>query len=138
MLASDFSKGVLCSLNLVDGGIISSASVAGLLADLQLEGNRYSVTIFIYTLASIAFSLPATLAIRLFGPRVCFALITFLFGVFTIVRLHFSDERWHPKAKDSQCTAFVHTWKELIGLRILAGIAVVRDLCNAYSTGLHD
>ena len=78
--------GVLCSLNLVDGGILSSASVAGLLTDLQLEeGNRYSVTIFIFTLAQITFSLPTAICIRLLGPRACFALTTIFFGVFTIV-----------------------------------------------------
>ena len=78
--------GVLACLNIVDGGTISSASVAGLLEDLQLEdGNRYSVAIFIFTLAQVMFSLPATICVRLIGPRASFAVTTFLFGAFTIV-----------------------------------------------------
>ena len=37
--------GILCSLNLLDSGIISSASVTSMLSDLSLTGNRYSVAI---------------------------------------------------------------------------------------------
>ena len=77
--------GILASLDLLDSGILSSASVTSLLKDLDLEGNRYSVSIFIFTVSSIAFQLPATLAVRIFGPRLFFALITFSFGLITLV-----------------------------------------------------
>ena len=98
--------GVLCSLNLLDGNIISSASVTSMLSDLGLDvDNRYSVAIFIYTIASITFQLPSTLAVRLLGPRIFFATITFLFGLFTL------------------CTAFVRSWSQMIGLRVLSGMA---------------
>ena len=43
--------GILCSLNLLDSGVISSASVTSMLSDLDLTGNRYSVSIFIFTIA---------------------------------------------------------------------------------------
>ena len=79
--------GVLASLDLLDSGILSSASVTSLLKDLGLEGNRYSVSIFIFTVSSVAFQLPATLAVRVLGPRIFFALITFSFGLVTLVRL---------------------------------------------------
>ena len=98
--------GILCSLNLLDSGIISSASVTSMLVDLQLTGNRYSVSIFIFTIASVCFQLPATIAVRLLGPRIFFAVTTFCFGLITI------------------CTAFIHTWKEMIAMRILLGIAM--------------
>ncbi|KAF2132758.1 hypothetical protein P153DRAFT_428806 [Dothidotthia symphoricarpi CBS 119687] len=99
--------GVLCSLNLLDSGVISSASVTSMLGDLELDvGNRYSVSIFIFTIASIAFQLPSTIAVRMFGPRVWFSFITVCFGVITL------------------CTAFVQTWKQMIVLRILLGIAM--------------
>ncbi|KAK9795613.1 putative MFS transporter [Seiridium cardinale] len=49
--------GILCSLNLLDSGVISSASVTSMITDLELSGNRYSVSIFIFTIASIAFQL---------------------------------------------------------------------------------
>lgn len=99
--------GLLCSLNLLDSGIISSASVTSMLNDLGLDqGNRYSVSILIFTVASVCFQLPATLAVRILGPRSFFALITFSFGLITL------------------CTAFIHTWKEMILMRVLLGIAM--------------
>ncbi|KAF2035967.1 MFS general substrate transporter [Setomelanomma holmii] len=99
--------GILCSLNLLDSGVISSASVTSMLSDLELNvGNRYSVSIFIFTIASIAFQLPSTIAVRTFGPRIWFAFITFCFGIITM------------------CTAFVQTWRQMIALRILLGIAM--------------
>ncbi|KAK5126943.1 hypothetical protein LTR85_008301 [Meristemomyces frigidus] len=98
--------GLLCSLNLLDSGVISSASVTSMLSDLDLTGNRYSVSIFIFTIASITFQLPSTIAVRTFGPRRWFAFLTFCFGVITM------------------CTAFIHTWKEMIALRVLLGMAM--------------
>lgn len=99
--------GILCSLNLLDSGVISSASVTTMLHDLELDvGNRYSVSNFIFTIASIAFQLPSTIAARTFGPRIWFAFITVCFGIITL------------------CTAFVQTWRQMIALRILLGIAM--------------
>jgi sugar phosphate permease len=99
--------GILCSLDLLDSGVISSASVTSMLSDLHLDqGNRYSVSIFIFTIASIAFQLPSTIAVRTFGPRIWFAFITFSFGIITL------------------CTAFVTSWRQMIALRILLGMAM--------------
>jgi MFS family permease len=98
--------GILCSLNLLDSGVISSASVTSMLTDLDLTGPRYSISIFIFTIASIAFQLPSTLAVRTFGPRKWFAFITFSFGLITV------------------CTAFVTSWKQMIALRVLLGMAM--------------
>lgn len=98
--------GLLCSLNLLDSGVISSASVTSMLSDLDLSGNRFSVAIFIFTISSIAFQLPSTIAVRIIGPRIWFALITFAFGLITL------------------CTAFVQTWQQMIALRVLLGAAM--------------
>ncbi|KAK0313317.1 hypothetical protein LTR82_013551 [Friedmanniomyces endolithicus] len=98
--------GILCSLNLLDSGVISSASVTSMLSDLDLTGNRFSVSIFIFTIASVAFQLPSTIAVRTFGPRRWFPFITVSFGLITL------------------CTAFIQTWKEMIALRILLGMAM--------------
>lgn len=76
---------ILCSLDLLDSGVISSASVTSMIQDLDLRGNRFSVAIFIFTIASVTFQLPSTIAVRLFGPRVWFAGITVTFGVITLV-----------------------------------------------------
>ncbi|CAG8957491.1 hypothetical protein HYFRA_00011473 [Hymenoscyphus fraxineus] len=97
--------GILCSLNLLDSGIISSASVTSIFADLGLGvGDRYSVAILVYTVASVTFQLPATIAVRFLGPRLMFSFITVGFGVITM------------------CTAFINTWQQMVGLRILLGI----------------
>ncbi|KAH7035687.1 permease of the major facilitator superfamily [Microdochium trichocladiopsis] len=98
--------GILCSLNLLDSGVISSAAVTSMPADLGLEGNRFSVSIFIFTIASIAFQLPSTIACRTFGPRLWFSFITFCFGLITM------------------CTAFIQTWQQMIALRVLLGVAM--------------
>ncbi|KAI2623944.1 putative MFS transporter [Hypomontagnella submonticulosa] len=98
--------GILCSLNLLDSGVISSASVTSMPVDLDLTGNRFSVSIFIFTISSIAFQLPSTLAVRTFGPRLWFSFITFCFGLITM------------------CTAFIQTWQQMIALRVLLGIAM--------------
>lgn len=98
--------GLLCSLNLLDSGIISSASVTSIFQDLDLTPHRYSVSIFIFTIASIAFQLPSTIAVRVLGPRVWFSVITFCFGLVTF------------------CTAWIHDWKEMIALRVLLGVSM--------------
>ena len=68
--------GLLCSLNLLDSGIISSASVTSMLSDLELTGDRYSVAIFIFTISSIVFQLPSTILMRFIGPRTFFSAVT--------------------------------------------------------------
>ncbi|KAJ5952398.1 Major facilitator superfamily domain general substrate transporter [Penicillium vulpinum] len=99
--------GLLCSLNLLDSGVLSSASVTTMLDDLDLnQGNRYSVSIFIFTIASVVFQLPCTVAVRLVGPRIWFSSITFAFGLLTL------------------CTAFVQNWQQMIILRVLLGISM--------------
>jgi actin cytoskeleton-regulatory complex protein SLA1 len=100
-------SGILCSLNLLDSSIISSASVTSMLSDLQLDvDNRFSVAIFIFTISSVCFQLPSTLAVRIIGPRIYFSVTCFLFGLLTL------------------CTAFVRSWRDMIALRVLLGITM--------------
>jgi MFS family permease len=98
--------GLLCSLNLLDSGIISSASVTSMMDDLDLHGTRFSVAIFIFTVSSVVFQLPSTLAVRFVGPRIWFSVITVCFGVITI------------------CTAFVRTWEQMVIVRVLLGMSM--------------
>ncbi|KAK4175841.1 major facilitator superfamily domain-containing protein [Triangularia setosa] len=99
--------GILCSLNLLDSGVLSSAAVTSMLTDLGLDvGNRFSISIFIFTISSIVFQLPSTIAVRLLGPRIWFSVITFAFGLITLL------------------TGFVKTWQQMIALRILLGAAM--------------
>lgn len=141
--------GLLCSLNLLDSGIISSASVTSMLSDLGLDkGNRYSISILIFTVASICFQLPATIAVRLVGPRIFFSFITVCFGLITLVgdfilicvfvslelgpfsQSQCVDINVAPNNMLSvrQCTAFIHTWEEMILMRLLLGISMVFGL----------
>lgn len=98
--------GILCSLNLLDSGIISSAAVTSMPHDLDLTGNRFSVAIFIFVIASIVFSIPATIFMRMVGPPVFFSLVTFSFGLITF------------------CTAYITTWKQMIVMRVLLGMTM--------------
>lgn len=99
--------GILCSLNLLDSGVLSSAAVTSMPSDLGLDqGNRFSVAIFIFTIASIVFQLPSTIAVRILGPRIWFTTITLVFGIITL------------------CTGFVRNWQQMIVLRILLGAAM--------------
>ncbi|KAK3989932.1 high-affinity nicotinic acid transporter [Cladorrhinum sp. PSN332] len=99
--------GILCSLNLLDSGVISSAAVTSMLSDLGLDqGNRFSVAIFVFTISSIAFQLPSTIAVRIVGPRIWFTLITLAFGIITL------------------CAGFVKSWQQMIALRVMLGAAM--------------
>lgn len=98
--------GVLCCLNLLDSGILSSASVTSMQQDINLQGSHYSVSIFIFTIANVVFNLPFTVCVRLVGPRLWFAGSTLCFGIITL------------------CTAFIHTWGQMIALRVLLGISM--------------
>lgn len=98
--------GILCCLNLLDSGILSSASVTSMPNDLDLQGTRFSVAIFVFTIASVVFQLPCTVAVRFAGPRIWFASITVCFGLITL------------------CTAFVRTWRQMIALRVLLGVSM--------------
>lgn len=98
--------GILCSLNLLDSGIISSAAVTSMPQDLGLTGNRFSVAIFIFTVASICAQLPATIIMRFVGPPIFFSCTTICFGLITL------------------CTAFITSWREMIAMRVLLGISM--------------
>ena len=98
--------GILCSLNLLDSGITSSAAVTSMLSDLDLTGDRYSVSIFIFTVASVCCQLPATILLRFVGPRLFFSGTTCAFGAITM------------------CTAAITTWRQMIALRVLLGISM--------------
>ncbi|KAL2814800.1 major facilitator superfamily domain-containing protein [Aspergillus granulosus] len=99
--------GILAGLNLLDSGILAAASVTTLPQDLDLyHGNRQSVAIFIFTVSSIVCQLPSTIMVRWVGPRVWLSAITICFGLITL------------------CTSFVQTWRQLIVVRVLLGVAM--------------
>lgn len=98
--------GLLCALDLIDSGVMSSASATSMPTDLGLTGDRYSTAIWIVVLAQVVFKLPATIVMRFVGPPVFFTLITTLFGLITL------------------CMAYVQNWQQMIALRFLMGLAM--------------
>lgn len=98
--------GLLCALDLIDSGILSSASATSMPTDIGLVGGRYSTAIWIVTLAQVVFKLPATIAMRFVGPPRFFTFTTVLFGLITV------------------CMAYVTDWRQMIGLRFLMGLAM--------------
>lgn len=97
---------LLFGLNLLDSGILSSAAVTSMLKDLEPnQSSCYSISIFIFTIASVVIQLPCTIAERFAGPRIWFATITFIFGLLTL------------------CTAFIHSWRQMMALRVLLDVA---------------
>lgn len=98
--------GILCALDLIDSGIMSSASATSMPQDIGLVGGRYSTAVWIVTLAQVVFKLPATIAMRFVGPPVFFTFVTVLFGLITL------------------CMAYVADWKQMIALRFLMGLAM--------------
>lgn len=96
--------GILCSLSLQDSSVLSAAAVTSMPDDLSLTGDRYSIAIFITTIASICCQLPATVTMRLIGPRLFFSIVTVAFGLVT------------------SCTAWITSWQQMIVLRVLLGV----------------
>lgn len=98
--------GILCALDLIDSGIMSSASATSMPQDIGLVGGRYSTAVWIVTLAQVVFKLPATIAMRFVGPPIFFTFVTILFGLITL------------------CMAYVADWRQMIALRFLMGLAM--------------
>lgn len=98
--------GLLCALDLIDSGIMSSASATSMPSDLGLTGNRYSTAIWIVTVAQVVFKLPATILMRFVGPPAFFTCATVLFGLITLGM------------------GYVTNWRQMIALRFLMGLAM--------------
>lgn len=98
--------GLICALDLIDSGVMSSASATSMPQDLDLVGVRYSTAVWIVTLAQVIFKLPATIAMRFVGPPIFLTCTTMLFGLITL------------------CMAYVQDWRQMIGLRFLMGLAM--------------
>ncbi|KAJ6145274.1 Major facilitator superfamily domain general substrate transporter [Penicillium chermesinum] len=105
--------GLLCSLNLLDSGILSSAAVTTMLQDLQLDhGSRYSVSIFIFTIASVVFQLPCTVAVRfMIALRILLGIS--MSGIYP--GLTYLISAWYPRKEQQLRFALMQTG-EVLGL----------------------
>ncbi len=91
-------------VSLVDRVNISTAAIAGLNTDLELQvGTRYSIIILTFFVTYTVFQPLGTVLTRKLGPRWFLSSITLAWGVVMIG------------------SGFVNSWQSLAGLRVLIG-----------------
>ncbi|OBT74363.1 hypothetical protein VF21_06798 [Pseudogymnoascus sp. 05NY08] len=95
---------LLYALSLFDRNSISTAKIVGLVDDLKLLGNHYSVALLSFFPTYILIELPANTLIRKFGPKRMLTCMILCWGTVAM------------------CFGFVNTFTQLIALRVLLGI----------------
>lgn len=70
-------------VSFVDRGNIGNAKIAGMTKDLKLISNRYNIAVQMFTVAYVAFGLPANIIFKKTGPK-SLAVMMFLWGVTVI------------------------------------------------------
>ncbi|KAI0480963.1 MFS general substrate transporter [Xylariaceae sp. FL0804] len=98
------TAGLMYCISLIDRSNLSSAAIAGMVQDLDLVGNRYSVVSLVFFVTYILFQPPSTVVVRKIGPRIHISSITLLWGIVIIGQ------------------AFVKNYQTLVGLRVLLGL----------------
>ncbi|KAL3471522.1 major facilitator superfamily domain-containing protein [Aspergillus californicus] len=96
--------GLMYCVSLVDRTNVAAASVAGMIEDLNLIGNRYSVIVLVFFTTYVVFQPPSTVLVRWLGPRIHLGGITFLWGVVMIGM------------------GFTQRWDQLAALRVVLGV----------------
>ncbi|KAH0831819.1 putative transporter [Fonsecaea pedrosoi] len=95
---------LLYFFSFMDRASIGNASIAGLNADLKLQGQSYSVALALFFICYLIVDLPAGLVFKIIGPRPFLCISIFLFGTCTI------------------CLGFVKTASQLYAVRCLLGL----------------
>ncbi|KAI0592959.1 major facilitator superfamily MFS-1 [Biscogniauxia sp. FL1348] len=76
--------GLMYCISLMDRTNLSAAAIAGMIPELELVGNRYSVVTLVFFITYIVFQPPSTVIVRKLGPRAHLSFITFAWGVVMI------------------------------------------------------
>ncbi|KAH6702740.1 hypothetical protein VD0002_g4639 [Verticillium dahliae] len=95
--------GIMYCFSVIGRSALASASVAGMAEDLQLVGNRFSVTIVVFFATYILFQPVSTIMARTFGPRLYFSAITLSSGLVVVGMGH------------------AKSWIDMIIMRLLLG-----------------
>ncbi|KAM0250027.1 hypothetical protein ACHAQJ_008796 [Trichoderma viride] len=95
---------VIYMMSFLDRINISNARIQGMVADLDLTGNRFNVALFIYYISYILMEVPSNMVIKRFRPSLYLSILMFCWGVINM------------------CMGFVHSYGALLGLRFLLGI----------------
>ncbi|WKT43694.1 Major facilitator superfamily [Fusarium oxysporum f. sp. vasinfectum] len=96
--------GLMYCVSLIDRTNVAAASIAGMMEDLQLIGNRYSIITLVFFTTYIIFQPPSTIIVRKLGPRIHLAGITLLWGTVMIGM------------------GFTTKWEQLAALRVILGL----------------
>ena len=70
--------------SLPDRSNIGNAKVAGLTADLKLDGNKFNVALAIFYITYIAAEIPSNMVLRRVGAKFWLPFIVFCWGIITI------------------------------------------------------
>lgn len=62
-----------------DRSNIGNAKIAGMTTELKMTGNDYNVAVTVFTVAYVAFGVPANLLVKKFGPKIL-AIFMFCWG----------------------------------------------------------
>lgn len=96
--------GLMYCISLMDRTNLSAAAIAGMNADLNLVGMKYSIVTLVFFTTYVVFQFPSTIVIRYLGPRNHLAGITLLWGSVMIGM------------------GFVKSFGQLAALRVILGI----------------
>ncbi|RMZ87274.1 hypothetical protein DV736_g5504, partial [Chaetothyriales sp. CBS 134916] len=96
--------GLMYCVSLMDRTNLGIAVVAGMGVDLNLIGERYSISVLLFFITYVLLQPPATVVLRKVGPRIFLPTITMLWGMAMI------------------CFGFVKVWTDMVALRILLGV----------------
>ncbi|EWY97282.1 hypothetical protein FOYG_02144 [Fusarium oxysporum NRRL 32931] len=95
---------IIYLLCFIDRANIGNAKIAGLEADLKMQGYDFNVSLSIFYISYILFEIPLNLLCKRIGPGWFIPACCVGFGICTT------------------CTAFVHDFSTLCGLRFLLGV----------------
>ncbi|KAI1434389.1 major facilitator superfamily domain-containing protein [Xylaria sp. CBS 124048] len=73
--------GFMYCISLIDRTNVSLAAIAGLIQDLSLTGNRYSIATLAFFPSYVIFQPSSTILVRKFGPRIYMSAITAGWGI---------------------------------------------------------
>ncbi|KAK1585281.1 major facilitator superfamily domain-containing protein [Colletotrichum navitas] len=95
--------GLLYCFSVIDRSNLPSAAVAGMLEDLDMTGNRYSIVSLVFFTTYITFQPISVILSRTLGPRTYFTGITMLCGGIVLVM------------------GFLTNWSQMVALRVILG-----------------
>ncbi|KAK2017164.1 MFS general substrate transporter [Colletotrichum eremochloae] len=95
--------GLLYCFSVIDRSNLPSAAVAGMLEDLDMAGNRYSVVSLVFFTTYITFQPISVILSRTLGPRTYFTGITMLCGGIVLAM------------------GFLNHWSQMVALRVILG-----------------